>query len=135
MTANENSDRECPFCRLEPAQVVLANAHALAVRDLYPISLGHSLIIPRHHVTSVFHLSPEELAGIWVMVREVRAHLQAEHRPNAFTIGVNDGTAAGQTICHGHVHVVPRYQGDVPDPRGGIRWVIPEKAPYWKELG
>jgi len=123
----------CPFCRLEPAQIVSGNEHALAFLDRYPVAAGHTLVIPRRHVESIFALPPDERASLWQLVADVRAQLQAEHRPHAFTVGVNDGEAAGQTIGHGHVHVIPRWRGDVPDARGGIRWVIPAKAPYWNE--
>ena len=68
-----------------------------------------------------------------MLVASVREQLQQEFKPDAFNIGVNDGTAAGQTVLHAHVHVIPRYAGDVPDPRGGVRWIIPEKADYWSK--
>jgi diadenosine tetraphosphate (Ap4A) HIT family hydrolase len=123
----------CPFCRLERAQIVRENEHALALLDRYPIADGHTLVIPRRHVQSVFALPPAERASLWQLVADVRTGLQAEHRTHAFTVGINDGEAAGQTIGHGHVHVIPRRRGDVPDARGGIRWVIPENAPYWDE--
>lgn len=125
----------CPFCDLPSESVVDQNHHALAFRDRYPIAAGHTLVIPRRHVASPFDLAPEELAAVWSLVAQVRRSLAEEVAPDAFTIGVNDGVAAGQTIMHAHVHVIPRWVGDVRDPRGGIRWVIPEHAPYWKVGG
>jgi diadenosine tetraphosphate (Ap4A) HIT family hydrolase len=89
------------------------------------------LVIPVRHIPSVFDLSQEEQAAIWVLVGKVRTVLQEKLHPDGFNIGVNDGVAAGQTVGHGHIHIIPRRTGDVPEPRGGIRWIISEKAPYW----
>lgn len=102
-----------------------------AVPDQYPLSKGHTLVIPRHHVASIYDLSPEETSELWKLAGEVRSKLAEELRPDGFNIGLNDGAAAGQTIGHAHIHIVPRLSGDVPDPRGGVRWVIPERAAYW----
>lgn len=124
---------ECPFCHLPPASIVEHNQHAVAFRDRYPLAPGHMLIVPRRHVASLFDLDPEELACVWSLVAQVRRTLAANLAPDAFTVGLNDGIAAGQTIMHAHVHVIPRWAGDVADPRGGIRWVIPARAPYWNE--
>jgi diadenosine tetraphosphate (Ap4A) HIT family hydrolase len=85
-------------------------------------------------VTNVFHLGPDELNEIWNTIFEVRRQLQQELDPDGFNVGWNDGAAAGQTVPHAHVHVIPRYAGDVSDPRGGIRWVIPSRADYWTKL-
>ena len=82
-------------------------------------------------MTSIFELTSEELATLWAQVATVRTLLAEKYRPDGFNIGVNDGAAAGQTVPHAHVHVIPRREGDVPDPRGGIRWVVPIKAKYW----
>jgi diadenosine tetraphosphate (Ap4A) HIT family hydrolase len=133
MSVPSASDRDptCPFCTLPRAQVGLANEHALAFRDTAPLTEGHTLVIPRRHLVSVFDGTPAELAALWQLVVEVRAQLLEEDVPDGFTVGINDGVAAGQTVGHGHVHVIPRRRGDVPDPKGGIRWIIPERAPYW----
>jgi diadenosine tetraphosphate (Ap4A) HIT family hydrolase len=125
----------CPFCDLVPGRVSHSSAHAHAFADAYPVTDGHMLVVPLRHVASLFELAADELADVWRLVGEVRAALAASHKPNAFTIGVNDGEAAGQTVGHAHVHVIPRRRGDVPDPRGGVRWVIPDRAPYWEEDG
>jgi diadenosine tetraphosphate (Ap4A) HIT family hydrolase len=122
----------CPFCRLDPEAIRHSNAHAVAFLDLFPISEGHTLVIPRVHRPSIFDGPADEQSAIWRLVEKVRAELVRELQPDGFTIGVNDGEAAGQTVSHAHVHVVPRFRGDVPDPRGGIRWVIADRAPYWK---
>jgi diadenosine tetraphosphate (Ap4A) HIT family hydrolase len=123
----------CLFCAISPDRVVLENEYALAFTDGYPVAQGHTLVIPRQHVASVFDLGPAEQAAVWGLVAQVRAQLAAELIPDVFTIGINDGVAAGQTVPHGHFHVIPRWIGDVPDPRGGIRWVIPGEAAYWSK--
>jgi diadenosine tetraphosphate (Ap4A) HIT family hydrolase len=123
----------CPFCTLDIARVIAESEHALACRDGYPIARGHTLVVPRIHAASLFALTPQVQAAVWQMVAQVRARLLEEFQPDAFTIGLNDGLAAGQTVPHAHVHVIPRLEGDVPDPRGGVRWVIPDKAAYWRE--
>lgn len=123
----------CPFCQLRDDQCVVINQHIRAFRDQFPVSKGHTLIIPRRHVASIFDLHDDELQSIWNAVAKVRQQLQQECKPDAFNIGVNDGAAAGQTVPHAHVHVIPQYAGDVPDPRGGVRWIIPEKADYWSK--
>jgi diadenosine tetraphosphate (Ap4A) HIT family hydrolase len=122
---------KCPFCQRLGDQIVDQNHVAVAFPDGYPVSDGHMLIVPRRHVRSIFDHAPPELNGVWALVAQVRARLLHELAPDGFTIGVNDGVTAGQTIGHGHIHVIPRRRGDVPDPRGGVRWVIPTKAAYW----
>ena len=122
----------CPFCDLPASRVLHTSAHARAFRDSYPLSEGHTLVVPARHVASLYDLAPEERAELWALVDEVREALMASHGPDGFNIGVNDGEAAGQTVSHAHVHVIPRYAGDVEDPRGGIRWVVPERARYWE---
>ena len=95
------------------------------------MSAGHTLIVPRRHVADFFDLNEQEQMAIWMLVAPVRRILEEKHMINGFNIGINIGEAGGQTIPHVHMHVIPRYVGDVPDPRGGIRYVIPAKAPYW----
>ncbi len=89
------------------------------------------LVVPKRHVASLFDLSEVEQFAVWMLVAKVRATLMAELKPDGFNVGVNDGTAAGQTVMHAHVHVIPRRNGDVADPRGGVRWIMPSKASYW----
>jgi diadenosine tetraphosphate (Ap4A) HIT family hydrolase len=123
----------CPFCPVSPDRIILANEHAVAFRDGYPVAEGHTLVVPRQHVASVFDLGPADQAALWQLVGQAREQLKDELHPDAFTIGINDGVAAGQTVPHAHVHVIPRWTSDVPDPRGGVRWVIPGKADYWSK--
>ena len=87
--------------------------------------------MPRRHESNLFALAPEEQADLWALVRTVRNRLAEELHTDDFTVGANVGVAAGQTVLHAHIHVIPRFAGDVPDPRGGIRWVIPSRAAYW----
>ncbi|MBN2505794.1 MAG: HIT family protein [Verrucomicrobia bacterium] len=121
----------CPFCHVPPERVLLETGTTLAFLDAYPVTEGHTLVIPKRHVTSIFELSPEELGALWAQVAAARHWLVHTYSPDAFNIGVNDGPAAGQTIPHAHIHVIPRRKGDAPEPRGGIRWIMPEKARYW----
>jgi len=127
-------DRGCPFCnRIESSEPVAANGFAIAFPDGFPVSDGHTLVVPRRHISSLWDLPPNELNDVWVLADEVRAQLASSHSPDGFNVGVNDGGPAGQTVDHAHVHIIPRFSGDVPDPRGGIRLVIPERARYWSE--
>ena len=107
------------------------NEHAVAFLDTYPLSPGHTLVIPRVHVEDLFTTDSEARAAVWQLVDVVHADLLNTHSPDGFNIGVNVLAAAGQTVPHAHVHVVPRFNGDVADPRGGVRWVLPDNAPYW----
>ena len=121
----------CPFCDLARSRIYLANDVAVAFPDAYPVSDGHTLVVPRLHVVSLFDLAGADQVELWKLVALVRSKLLSELKPDGFNIGVNDGLAAGQTVMPAHVHVIPRRKGDVPDPRGGIRWILPERAPYW----
>src|SRR5262245_56389373 len=117
----------CPFCHLEKSRIRLENGFAVAFLDAFPLTEGHTLVIPKRHVASVFDLSEEEQAALWQLVALIRDKLLDELKPDGFNVGLNDGPAAGQTVMHAHVHVIPRRKGDVADPRGGIRWILPGK--------
>ncbi len=125
----------CPFCALSPKRELQSTALAVAVRDAYPVAEGHTLVVPRRHVGRLADCTAQELADLWTLAEQVRGSLAIEldPPPDGFNIGVNDGEAAGQTVMHCHLHVIPRWRGDVPDPRGGVRWVIAERATYWKD--
>ena len=132
MSAEPGIDAACPLCTsIEVRPQLACNASAVAFADGYPVSPGHALIVPRRHVASLFDLTTEEAAALWSLVPAVRAAIELAHTPAGYNIGVNIGAAAGQTVGHVHVHVIPRYHGDVSDPRGGVRWVIPTRADYW----
>jgi len=114
-----------------PAErIVEKNELLLVVRDAYPVSEGHTLIIPRRHVADGFELTEAEWTAIGQAMRSVKAQLDETLRPDGYNIGINVGEAAGQTVFHVHVHVIPRYAGDVKLPRGGVRNVIPGAGNY-----
>jgi superfamily II DNA or RNA helicase/diadenosine tetraphosphate (Ap4A) HIT family hydrolase len=122
---------QCPFCNLEPGRVFYESDLVIGLRDGFPVSPGHVLLVPRRHVATWFELSREEHLAILDSIEAAReAILQGAKIPDGFNIGVNIGEASGQTIAHAHVHLIPRYSGDVPDPRGGVRHVIPHLANY-----
>ncbi|MCU0836305.1 MAG: HIT family protein [Chromatiaceae bacterium] len=122
---------DCPFCQIEPDRIVAETALTLTIRDGFPVSPGHTLIVPRRHFADLFEARPDEVAEIWHALRHAAQQLAAERRPDGFNVGVNVGQAAGQTVMHLHVHLIPRYAGDQPDPRGGIRRIFPDLADYW----
>jgi len=122
---------ECPFCTLPRERILLRNDRSVAFRDAYPVTTGHTLVVPARHVASFFDTTVEERMSMFELVEAAKQQLQLEFGPAGYNIGINDGAAAGQTVGHLHIHLIPRYPGDRPDPRGGVRWVIPEKADYW----
>jgi diadenosine tetraphosphate (Ap4A) HIT family hydrolase len=122
---------QCSFCTLDSSRIIASNDHAVAIRDGFPVSKGHTLIIPKRHIASLFEATVEEQAALLELLGQARQQLQDELKPDGFNIGINDGTAAGQTVMHLHIHLIPRYAGDQPDPRGGVRWIFPDKAAYW----
>jgi diadenosine tetraphosphate (Ap4A) HIT family hydrolase len=124
------SDR-CPFCPPDAARVLHNDGLVFVLRDGFPVSPGHVLVIPHRHVGSFFDTTPEERRAILDALDIAKRTVENEHRPDGWNIGINDGVAAGQTVPHLHVHLIPRYKSDRPDPRGGVRWILPEKADYW----
>ena len=123
----------CPFCKPNKIKSLLESNHFLIVGDLHPISIGHLLIITKRHVKSFFETTKEEKIALLNGIEQAKALIDKELSPDGYNIGINDGEAAGQTIEHLHIHLIPRYKGDSPDPRGGIRWIFPEKAKYWED--
>ena len=103
----------------------------IALWDAFPVSPGHALVLPRRHAPSWNALTADEKSAITTTLDAVRSLIDENHHPDGYNVGFNDGPAAGQTIMHFHVHVIPRYSGDTTDPRGGVRWVLPDKAAYW----
>lgn len=119
----------CIFC--EPKREILAqNTHVIAVFDSFPVSPGHALILPRRHVVTIWDLEPEEYSDCFTLVRHARSAIESRFSPDGFNVGANCGEAAGQSVWHAHIHVIPRYKGDTPNPRGGVRHVIPLKGNY-----
>lgn len=129
------SGAACPFCVMPAAHEVAGNALAYAIRDTSPVSAGHSLVIPRRHVASFFDCTAEERSAMLALLDVLKAQLDRAHAPAGYNIGLNDGAAAGQTVMHVHLHLMPRYAGDAADPRGGVRWIFPQRAAYWKPRG
>jgi diadenosine tetraphosphate (Ap4A) HIT family hydrolase len=127
---NDSLANDCLFCRLPGERLVDENALALVVRDAFPVSPGHSLVIVRRHVTSFFELTADELTAIHELLWRAKDTLDSSLKPDGYNIGVNDGKTAGQTIMHVHIHLIPRFTGDVIDPTGGIRNVILGKGSY-----
>lgn len=123
--------KPCPFCNINPAQIIAEHPLAVAKTDGYPLTKGHCLVIPRRHVVSFFDCTSEERAAMLELLDAAKAVVDKLHGPDAYNIGLNDGAAAGQTVLHVHMHLIPRYAGDASDPRGGVRWIFPEKAVYW----
>lgn len=125
---------DCPFCqRVRSEEVIVENERAVAFHDAFPVSPGHTLIVPRDHEADYFALEADQRHALWSLIDAVRDELETRFGPAAYNIGINAGRAAGQTVSHAHVHVIPRYEGDVEDPRGGIRHVIPRKAAWWED--
>lgn len=127
------ADAACPFCCLASEDIVCSNGPALAFRDGYPVTAGHTLIVPARHVATWFDTSPEEQRAILDLLKQIKDELDAELSPDGYNVGFNLGQAAGQTVGHLHIHVIPRYEGDVDDPTGGVRLVIPERGNYRAE--
>ena len=123
-------DIDCPFCNPSEDEIVLANDLCYARYDKYPVSPGHLLLIPYRHIPTLFDATDAEHAALLALVREAKALLDEQFRPDGYNVGVNVGKTAGQTVMHLHVHVIPRYAGDVEDPRGGVRGVVPERRVY-----
>jgi diadenosine tetraphosphate (Ap4A) HIT family hydrolase len=122
----------CPFCsRIAESNVGPTNDYAVSLQDGFPVSPGHTLVVSREHEADFLHLPVYARDAMWHLVNEVCEHLRRTHSPDGFNLGVNIGDAAGQTVPHAHIHVIPRHRGDVDDPRGGVRRVLPSKAKYW----
>ncbi len=119
----------CLFCQ-QTLTPLLRFTHCYAAFDQYPVSPGHTLIIPYTHIPDWFSAPPAIQHDILHALASLKAQLDASHHPDGYNIGLNCGAAAGQTIFHLHVHLIPRYHNDTTDPRGGVRGVIPAKQKY-----
>ena len=123
----------CIFCELPESRIHYESDLWLVVRDGFPISPGHSLIISKRHVKDYFEISEHEHSELQSVINIAKKQLDKELKPDSYNIGINCGEAAGQTVFHLHIHLIPRFKGDREDPRGGVRWVIPDKADYWSK--
>ena len=122
------SNKECIFCQMK--DYILENELAYAIYDKYPVGKGHMLFIPKRHVKDFFDITKEEREAIFDLIDEGKKLLDEKYSPDSYNVGINCGEHAGQTIMHVHVHLIPRYIGDMKDPTGGVRGVIPEKMKY-----
>ena len=116
-------------------EIICETATCVAFFDGYPVSPGHALIIPKRHVASYFDLTNHEREAMNVMLQFVRQKIDERFHPDGYNVGINIGEAAGQSVFHCHMHVIPRYKGDVPNPKGGVRGVIPGKQKYQNKRG
>jgi diadenosine tetraphosphate (Ap4A) HIT family hydrolase len=129
ISKRQNSD--CPFCNPESSrELIVESVTVYSIYDKYPVNDGHALIIPKKHCSSYFELSFREQSACMFMLNKVKEILIQKYNPEGFNIGINIGEKAGQTVPHAHIHLIPRYIGDVEDPRGGVRGVIPNKQKY-----
>jgi diadenosine tetraphosphate (Ap4A) HIT family hydrolase len=131
--APNNTVSSCPFCQASSERVFQQGPLILALWDNFPISPGHALPVPRRHIPTWFEATDDERCELTAAIETARDAILARHRPDGLNVGMNLGAAAGQTVGHLHIHVIPRYAGDVPDPRGGVRWVVPQRADYWSK--
>jgi ATP adenylyltransferase len=122
---------DCLFCSIDKSRIIATNGLAYAIRDGFPVTEGHTLVIPKRHVEDYFGLSQAELLACDDLLRTLKEQVQREDSSVVgFNIGMNAGKAAGQTIFHCHMHLIPRRIGDVAEPRGGVRHLIPGKGAY-----
>jgi len=122
--------KNCIFCDLPKEKIIIENELAQAFYDEFPVSKGHILIVPKRHVANFFELEQKELNDINSLILECKKIIDNKYSPDGYNIGVNVGEHAGQSVFHVHVHLIPRYKGDVANPKGGVRGVIPEKQNY-----
>ena len=126
--------KDCPFCDLkisDPGRIVSESEFSFVIRDAFPVTAGHSLVIPKRHISDYFMLTQSEIDSTQLHIKEQKKFLEINDPSiSGFNIGINIGEAAGQTIFHCHIHIIPRRKGDTSDPSGGVRHVIPEKGKY-----
>jgi len=124
-------DQMCLFCNIPPERVIDSNDLAYAIHDGFPVTHLHTLVIPKRHVEDYFGLSQNELEACHELLKKIRSDIVAEDlEVEGFNVGMNAGQVAGQTIFHCHIHLIPRRKGDVENPRGGVRHIIPGKGFY-----
>ena len=124
-----NENKPCPFCNVE-REIILETEMSFAIYDGFPVNEGHALVIPKRHTANYFDLSLEEQKDCIELLNRVKGIVQEKYNPDGFNVGININEAAGQTVAHVHIHLIPRYEGDVEEPRGGVRGVIPERRSY-----
>jgi diadenosine tetraphosphate (Ap4A) HIT family hydrolase len=126
--------KECLFCNIEETiekeRIIYQDSTWIAFYDKYPVSKGHVLLVPKRHAETFFDINEIEYDNLGLVIDVIKTILDNRFHPDGYNIGVNCGEAAGQTVMHCHIHIIPRYEGDMADPRGGVRGVIPEKQKY-----
>lgn len=127
------ADEPCNFCRLRQERILGENEHMVWILDRNPVSPGHSLIVSKRHVASFFETTAPEREAFLSLLDRAREHVRQNHAPSGYNIGINEGPDAGQSVLHFHAHLIPRFAGDSQDPRGGVRWVIRDRADYWSQ--
>ncbi len=125
-----NEIKDCLFCCIKKSDIIAENDSGFAIFDRYPVAPGHVLVIPRRHTPDFFHLTSDEVVDLYDLLVQCRRYLVERFNPDGFNIGINNGKRAGQTIFHLHIHLIPRYKGDHPNPLGGVRHIIPGKGTY-----
>lgn len=130
---NKPQPRPCPFCVLEPHRVLYEDDTVAIYKDGFPVSPGHTVIIPKRHFPTLFEASDGEQLALLKALNQAKRILDELHQPDGYNVGINHGKAGGQSVPHLHIHLIPRYLGDKADPRGGVRWVLPDKAKYWPD--
>ena len=122
----------CLFCEVPESEIIISHELCFARRDKFPVSPGHTLVIPRRHYESVFEATAEEFTAMWEVIGQVKELIENEFQPDGYNVGVNVGKAGGQSVFHVHMHIIPRYEGDVENPLGGVRGVLPFKRKWEK---
>lgn len=123
-------EMDCIFCKIEKDRIIKENETAVAIYDGFPVCKGHMLIIPKRHIKDYFEADAHDKEELWKLVEECKKIVDKKFKPDGYNIGINCGHAAGQTVMHLHIHLIPRYNGDIENPRGGVRGVIPDKRIY-----
>ena len=119
---------KCPFCNIKT--VLFEDDLCFVINDNYPVTQGHCLIIPKKHSSNYFECSKDEVDSLNSLIIKTKDYLDKNYQPSGYNVGFNCGESGGQTIFHTHIHVIPRYDGDMKNPRGGVRGVIPNKQSY-----
>ena len=120
----------CLFCYPKQKEILAETEYALLVTDTYPVSDGHCLVIPKRHMATYFECTEEENREFRELIIKAKEIIDEKYKPDAYNIGNNNGLYAGQSVYHLHIHIIPRYKGDVENPKGGVRWVVPKKSQY-----
>lgn len=128
---SQSTAKPCPFCVLEPHRILAEDELTVVYKDGFPVSPGHAVVIPRRHFATLFEATQAEQMALLQAVFACKRILDEAHHPDGYNIGINHGVAGGQSVPHLHIHVIPRYLGDRENPKGGVRWVLPDKARYW----